>query len=254
MKGLLLLFLSMYLLLLGYIYLVQRSFIYFPEHTRPASIPPNYEFRNDQLLLRGWVLNQQGRDAVLYFGGNGESLEYNLPLFGRIFPDRAVYMVSYRGYGDSEGEPSEMGIYSDALALYDRVSGQHDSVSIIGRSLGSGVATYLASKRSIDRLALVTPFASLEDLASQHFAIFPVRSLLQDKYLSSLHVPKISAATMILYAEDDTIIPHSSTQALIAAFPESQLEVKKIAGAGHNSISGFDEYGKWLREFFVKVD
>ncbi|MCP3671771.1 MAG: alpha/beta hydrolase [Gammaproteobacteria bacterium] len=59
---------------------------------------------------------------------------------------------------------------------------------------------------------------------------------------------------MILYAEDDTIIPHSSTQALIATFPVSQLEVKKIAGAGHNSISDFDEYGKWLREFFVKSD
>ncbi|MCP4275810.1 MAG: alpha/beta hydrolase, partial [Gammaproteobacteria bacterium] len=115
-------------------------------------------------------------------------------------------------------------------------------------------ATYLASKRSIDRLALVTPFASLEDLARQHFVIFPVRSLLQDKYISAIRVPKISAATMILYAEDDTIIPYSSTRALIAAFPESQLEVKKIAGAGHNSISSFDEYGKWLREFFVKTD
>ncbi len=244
----------MYLLLLGYMYLAQRSFIYFPEHTRPASIPPNYELKNDGLLLKGWVLNQKSSEAVLYFGGNGESLEYNLPLFNRVFPDMAVYMVSYRGYGDSEGDPSESGIYSDAMALYDQISDRHASVSIIGRSLGSGVATYLASRRTIDRLVLVTPFASLEGVASQHFAIFPVKLMLQDKYLSVIRVAKIGAKTMILYAEHDTIVPQSSTQALISAFPATQLEVKKIAGAGHNSISDFDEYKKWLRVFFHGTD
>ncbi len=240
--------------MLGYVYFAQRAFIYFPEHTRPASVPPNYEFKNEGVLLKGWVVNQKGRDAIVYFGGNGESLEYNLPLFKKIFPDRAVYMVSYRGYGDSAGEPSERNIYSDALALYDRVHNQHALVSIIGRSLGSSVATYLASKRPTHRLALVTPFASLEGLASQQFAVFPVKLLLQDKYHSAARVPKISARTLILYAEDDAIIPYSSTQALISAFPASQLESKKIAGAGHNSISGFAEYEKWLREFFYQRD
>jgi len=103
-------------------------------------------------------------------------------------------------------------------------------------------------------MVLVTPFASLEGLASQHFAIFPVKLLLQDKYLSAKRVAKISARTMILYAEHDTIVPHSSTQTLISAFPATQLEVKKIAGAGHNSISDFDEYKKWLRVFFSETD
>ena len=254
MKGLLLMFLSMYLLMLGYVYLAQQSFIYFPGFTRHASIPPNYELINDGLLLKGWVLNQEGRDAVLYFGGNGESVEYNLPMFKRIFPDRAVYMVAYRGYGDSEGEPSEKGIYSDALGLYDRVSAQHDSISIIGRSLGSGVATYLASNRPVHKLVLITPFASMEDLARRQFPIFPVSMLLRDRYSSVQWVEKISARTMVLYAENDRIIPEPSTRLLISAFPANQVDVKKIKGAGHNTISEFKEFKVGLREFFLKTD
>lgn len=254
MKSLLLLLIFIYLLMLGYIYLAQRSFIYFPEYTRPASVQPNYEFRNDGLLLTGWVLNPKEKGAILYFGGNGESLEHNLPLFNEIFPGRAVYMVSYRGYGDSEGEPSEAGIYSDALALYDRVHAQHDSISLIGRSLGSGVAVYLAANRDIEKLSLITPFASLEDLAHRQFPFFPVSLLLRDRYLSEQLVQKTSARTLILYAESDRIVPESSTQTLIAAFPANQVEVIKINRAGHNSISDFAEYKMGLREFFNKTD
>ena len=254
MKGLLLLLVSLYLLLLGYVYLAQRSFIYFSEHTRPATVPPNFELENDGLLLKGWVLNAEGRDAILYFGGNGESLEYNLPQFREIFRDRAVYMLSYRGYGDSEGEPSEAGIYSDALSLYDMVRAKHDSISIIGRSLGAGVATHLASKKAVDKLVLITPFASLEGLARRQFPIFPVGLLLQDKYASVQRVKQIGAKSLVIYAKNDRVIPEASTRELISEFSADQVEVKRIAGAGHNSISDFAEYKAALQEFFMKTD
>jgi len=253
-KGLLLLLVSMYLLMLGYLYLAQRSFIYFPEHTRPASIPPNFEFINSGYKLRGWVLNKQRGDAVLYFGGNGESLEYNLPLFKQIFPGRAVYLVSYRGYGDSEGVPTEAGIYSDADALYELVQRNHSSVSVIGRSLGSGVATYLAANRPIARLVLVTPFASMESLASQYYPIFPVRLLLQDKYMSLERAKRISARTLFLYAGNDQIVPEPNTRLLIDAFAPDRVNVSKIDGADHNSISDFEEYKVTLQDFFRETD
>ncbi len=254
MKSLLLLLVSMYLLMLGYMYLTQRSFIYFPEHTRPARIPSNFEFTNDGHKLRGWVLNKQQEDAVLYFGGNGESLEYSLPLYKRIFPGRAVYMLSYRGYGDSEGTPTEAGIYSDADILYELVKGKHRSVSLVGRSLGSGVATYLAANKEVKQLALITPFDSLVSLASSHYPIFPVALLLRDRYPSLQRVQKITAPTLILYAANDRIVPESNTQALIAAFPSDQITVSRIESAGHNSISQFEEYSSGLQEFFHRTD
>jgi uncharacterized protein len=254
LKGLLLLLLSLYLLMLGYLYLAQRSFIYFPEFTKPVAVPHNFELQNEGLRLRGWVLNQGAGEALLYFGGNGEGLEHNLPLFQRIFPDRAVYLLSYRGYGSSEGEPDEQGIYSDAMALYAWVSARHSRVSVMGRSLGSGVATYVAASKPVERLALVTPFDSMVSLASRHYPIFPVRLLLQDSYRSAERAARISSRTLVLYAENDRIVPESNTLALISAFSPGQVSVTRIAGAGHNTVSSYDQYQVKLKEFFSESD
>ena len=252
LKGILLLLLSLYLLILGYMYLAQRSFIYFPEFTQPVTVPHNFELQNEVLTLRGWVLNQDVSEALLYFGGNGEGVEHNLPLFQRTFPEHAVYLLSYRGYGGSEGEPEERGIYSDAMALYAWVSTRHSRVSVMGRSLGSGVATYVAARSPVHRLALVTPFDSMESLASRHYPIFPVRLLLQERYRSAQRAANISARTLVLYAENDRIVPESNTFALISAFAPGQVSVARIAGAGHNTISGYGEYQVKLKEFFGK--
>jgi uncharacterized protein len=240
----------LYLSMMGYVFMAQRSFIYFPEHTKPVTVPTNYELEHAGLRLKGWVLNQESRDAIIYFGGNGESLEYNLPLFRNMFQGRAVYMLSYRGFGDSEGEPSEAGIYADAVALYDSVRTQHDSISIIGRSLGSGVATYLAVNRPTDKLVLITPYANLEGIARRKFPIFPVGLLLRDKYASVQRAKQIAAESLIIYAENDTVVPEASTRELISAFNQSRLTVKRVLGAGHNSISSFAEYKITLQEFF----
>lgn len=254
MKGLLLLLFSLYMLIVGYLYFAQQSFIYFPQYTRPASIPTNFELKHDGLLLKGWVQNEEADDAIIYFGGNGEGIEHNLPQFRNLFADKAVYMLSYRGYGNSEGEPSEAGIYSDALALYDKVSAKHGSISIIGRSLGSAVATYVAVHRATDRLVLITPFASLGKLARQRLPLFPVELLLKDKYASAARAGEIKARTLIIYAGNDKVVPEDSTKELITGFAGDQIKVKKINGAGHNSISEYAEYENGLQGFLVKMN
>jgi pimeloyl-ACP methyl ester carboxylesterase len=253
MKNLILLLFSLYLLILGYLYFAQRSFIYFPSVTRPVAAPPNYELKNDGLLLKGWVLNEGEKDAILYFGGNGESIEYNLPQFRKIFSHHAVYMLSYRGYGSSEGVPSELGIYSDAQALYDKIRAKHRSVSVVGRSLGSGVATYIASSREINGVVLITPFASLVDMAKRQFPIFPVSILLKDKYLSEERVRSIKSKSLILYAENDEVVPVSSTEKLIANFDSELLEVVEVKGVGHNSISTSATYEIKLEQFIENL-
>jgi pimeloyl-ACP methyl ester carboxylesterase len=250
MKNLLFLFFSLYLLILGYLYFAQRSFIYFPSFTQPVAVQPNYELTSNGFLLKGWVLNEGKSDAILYFGGNGESVEYNLPQFRKIFSNKAVYMLSYRGYGSSAGKPTEAGIYADALALYDNIQEKHGAVSVIGRSLGSAVATYVATSREINAVVLVTPFDSVKNLAKGQFPIFPIELLLKDKFLSIERAGNISADSLIIYAGNDQVVPESNTKRLIAAFGSKQLEVVKINGAGHNSISDYIEYETALEEFF----
>jgi uncharacterized protein len=253
MKKLLLIIFSLYIVMLGYLYIAQRSFIYFPSFTRPVAVAPNYELSNEGLLLRGWVVNAGKDNAILYFGGNGERLEYNIPQFRNIFADSTVYLLAYRGYGDSDGEPTEVGLYSDALALYDKVREEYSAISIIGRSLGSGVATYVAANREVDKIALITPFASLLDLAKRRFPIFPVDLLLTDRYLSVERVEQIESKAVIVYAVDDKVVPESSTKKLIVGFVPDYLDVVKIEGAGHNTISEYAEYNEALHQFFKQA-
>ncbi len=174
MKQLLAFILLLYCGAIAYLYFNQHAHIYFPKMTNRVMVKSNFQLVNQGVELNGWVLNSGQARAIIYFGGNGESIEGNLPLFEKLFGRYTLYLLAYRGYGESGGNPSERALYSDALALYDRISKSHQEIAVIGRSLGSGVATYLASERVVTKMALVTPFDSIEHLAADHYPIFPV--------------------------------------------------------------------------------
>ena len=138
---------ALYVLLCVALLVFQRSLIYFPQ---PRAID------NPTTLLKlpiedGEVListrSLEGRNALIYFGGNGEDVSLNLPEFSQAFSDHALYLLHYRGYGGSSGTPTEEAIQADALALFDQAYAQHPCIVVVGRSLGSGVAVRLASGR-----------------------------------------------------------------------------------------------------------
>jgi alpha-beta hydrolase superfamily lysophospholipase len=137
--------------------------------------------------LRGWVVNRDQPDPILYFGGNAERIEANREDFARMFPGRSVYLVAYRGYGASTGEPGEAALVPDALAVFDEVQRRHPGqrIAVIGRSLGSGIASQVAGQRPVARLALITPFDSMIGAAKTHYPIFPVDWLLDERYESA---------------------------------------------------------------------
>ena len=93
-----------------------------------------------------------GRDRVLvYFGGNGERLDPWRDVVAHHFPDHTTYLMAYRGYGASDGEPSQQTLSADAVALVDHVTERHSRapVDVLGRSLGSGVAMHVATQRTV---------------------------------------------------------------------------------------------------------
>ncbi len=236
-----------YLGLCAALYAMQRSFIYLPPPPSPANGLAAFELPVDGAQLRIIVREKAGHDALIYFGGNAEDVAYSLPELEAAFPDHAVYLMNYRGYGTSSGAPSERALVSDALVLFDRVHQEHGSIVVIGRSLGSGVAIQLASSRPVSRLVLVTPYDSIENLAARQFAFFPVRWLLRDKYESWKYAGSISAPTTVIAAEHDEVIPRESTQALVASFPPGIATLGVVRGAGHNTISDGQEYARLLR-------
>ncbi len=242
-----------YLALCALMYFGQRSQIYFP--VRESDPPGASAIRlatDGGVDLKIWVVPRPGPRALMFFGGNAEDVAGNLPAFAAAFPAHSLYLVNYRGYGGSTGSPSEAGLLADAIATYDHLGGRHPELSVIGRSLGSGVAVHLASVRDVHRLVLVTPFDSLVNVASEHFRYLPVRWLMQDRFESADRVSAIRAPTLVLIAGSDEIIPRARSEALVAEFPASQVRSEVLPGATHNGLDQMPQYLERIEEFLAE--
>lgn len=231
-----------YLGLCGALFLFQRNLIYFPQPRSPSSGATTLILPSDEGQILVTARQYSGPNALLYFGGNAEDVSHNLPSLSAAFPDYAVYLLHYRGYGGSSGKPSEAALFADSLALFDKVRPEHQNIVVVGRSLGSGVAVHLASLRPVARLVLVTPYDSLQELAAQQFPYFPVRWLLLDKYESWKYAEQVAAPTLVVAAENDEVIPRTSTEALYRRFRAGVASFKVVAGTSHNTISESSEY------------
>jgi pimeloyl-ACP methyl ester carboxylesterase len=242
--------LSVYFIFALVLFIFQRDFLYYPT----AKIVHEFEIQQysiDEVILDVIVLNK-GRDkAILYFGGNGESVFKNANRFSKVFNSHTVYLVNYRGYGGSTGKPTEAFLYSDAQFIYDKISGQYKSISVIGRSLGTGVATLLASTRSINKMILITPYDSIQSVAQSRYPVYPISIMLKDKFKSDSRIKDISASTLVIFAEHDQVIPLKNTQQLIEYFPPSQVQVEMIKGNGHNDLSSNPRYLYLLQQFMT---
>ena len=238
-----------YVLICFSLFLMQRQMIYFPTSEVSSSSVNDILINTGEVRIKVWILNPGKQKALIYFGGNAENVAYNIDDFRRIFSDSTVYLINYRGYGGSSGSPHEKGFYRDALFAYDHVAPQHSIVSVMGRSVGSAVATYLASKRSIDRLILVTPFDSAESIAKRFYPFFPMGLILQEKLDSVGRAAEITENVLIIAAADDEIIPYKNTQNLAKAFGKEQLQLVSISETGHNTVHLHPAYERTIKKF-----
>jgi len=235
-----------YLALCAMLFFIQRSLIYFPQAdsgTGGATI--TLTSGKERVLVS--TRSEDGPLALIYFGGNAEDVSFAMPSLSVAFPDHAIYLLHYRGYGGSSGSPSEKALFADALSLFDKVRAEHPRIDLIGRSLGSGVAVYVASRRPVSRLVLVTPYDSLVGIAQLQFPYMPVKWLLTDRFESWRYAPQVTAPTLIIAAENDEIIPRASTELLASRFRRGVTSYKVVPAVGHNSISSSPEYVRLLK-------
>jgi len=230
------------------LFIFQRDLLYFPTEQQTHSYDITF-FQHDGIKIEVNILNKGKSQAILYFGGNAESVIGNAAEYKRLFPEHSIYLMNYRGYSQSSGSPNEQALYADALFIYDQIIPNHKSISLIGRSLGTAIASYLASKRAIEKLVLITPFDSAIAVAQDLYPVFPISIMLHDKYDSLSRVKEISADTLILIAEKDKIIPRKNTKRLINAFSSTQLIIKEIQNSGHNDLTFNQNYSQYLQEF-----
>lgn len=233
---------SIYVALCAVLFFVQRSLIYLPQARSRNIAAPLLSLPSEEGAVLVSTRAVPGPRAVIYFGGNAEDVSLSLPQLTAAFPGCALYLQHYRGYGGSAGHPTETALFADAIALFDTVHAVRADVTVIGRSLGSGVAAYLASRRPVSRLILVTPYHSIVELGAAQFPYFPVRWLARDQFESWKYAPAIMAPTLLIQAEQDEVIPAASTQALFNVFKPGVATLRVIRGVGHNTISESAQY------------
>jgi len=241
-----------YLFLVAAIFLFQRNLLYYPVPYQAGINRDEISFSNDGLVLHGWVLNQGKPRALIYFGGNSEAIESNIGNFEQIFRDYSVYLIHYRGYGKSEGKPTQAGLFSDALAIYDAIRPKHSSISVMGRSLGSGVAVYLASNRETRKLILLTPYDSIAEVAQHHYPFVPARYVARDRFESFRYAGDITAPVLMVTAELDRIVPKERALALREYLTNTEVEYHTIPSAAHNNVTEFGVYRQILEGFLNK--
>jgi len=230
---------------------VARRLVYPGASTRVAAEQTDLALRVDGVTLRGWEVNPGQERALVYYGGNGEGLDWLVPELGRRFPRHTSYLVAYRGYGASEGVPSERVLTTDALAVHDHAAARHPGpVDVFGRSLGSGVAVQVAVRRQVERLVLITPFDSLVATGADLFPRLPVRHLLRDRWDSAGVAHRLRARVLVVRASRDAVVWPARTDRLLAVLPRDTA-VLDLPDAEHGTLHEDPAYWPAIEEFLA---
>jgi len=264
-KRLLVLFVVLGLLYAGLV-LGESRFIYFPTRELTASpADAGLEFENvnfnaeDDVGLHGWWVPGRNEDVtLLWFHGNAGNLGDRVDLLELLHDelDIGVFMVDYRGYGRSEGAPSEAGLYADARAALEAAESHAgvgaDEIVVFGQSLGAAVAVELATEHRVRGVVLEAAFTSIPDMARHSYWFLPVWPLLRTTFDSESRIAGIGAPLLMLHGADDNIVPLDMGRTLFAAAEEPK-EFNLVEGAGHNDVYLTADYIATLRDFLESL-
>lgn len=244
---------AMYFAQDGLLFLPQRLVGPPPASTAGRAIEDLAFAVEEGVHVRGWLAKASTGRAplVVYYGGNAEEVSWQArePSWPA---DWSLALVNYRGYGTSDGAPSERSLFADALLVFDALTRRPDvdasRIVLVGRSLGSGVATYVALERKVAGVVLVSPYDSMTDVASRHYPWLPVSLLLKHPFDSHSRAARITAPLLAIVAGRDAIIPPAHSRRLYNAWagPKNWVD---IAAADHNDISAHPGYWQAIGGF-----
>jgi pimeloyl-ACP methyl ester carboxylesterase len=252
LKRALIFLVSLYVLLGVLLYFFQEKILFLPT---PLDYNYQFEFKNnfeelffntpeDGLINAIHFKVDEPKGVILYLHGNAG----NLDRWGKIteyFVDQQydVLIMDYRTYGKSQGKLSENVFYTDAQYCYDYLLKNYseNDITLYGRSLGTGIASYVASKNNPKQLILETPYYSIPDAASHRFPIYPVKQLINYEFPTYKFLEETNCKVTILHGTDDQVVPYSSAKKLTVLDIEN-LEFITIKGGNHNNLIQFEKY------------
>ncbi len=229
----------------------------------PGTVDDHFFDTSDGLRLHGWWAKPGEADlgtadmVLLFFHGNAGNLSDRAELMMRLvrLPVQ-VFMIDYRGYGRSEGRPSERGLYRDADAAWQYVTRDRGvpptRVVLFGKSLGGAVAVDLASRVTPAGLIVESSFTSVPDMAAHHYPVIP-RALIRTRMDSLSKITAIRAPQLHIHSKADEIVPYELGLRLYEAAPRPK-RLLEIEGAGHNETAelGGARYFEAIRAFVAE--
>jgi fermentation-respiration switch protein FrsA (DUF1100 family) len=225
-----------------------------------GTVEDHYFTTEDGFRLHGWWSRPgsdefgTGQMVLLWFHGNAGNLSHRADLMLRLSRLPAqVFIVDYRGYGRSEGRPSEQGLYRDGIAawryLVDQRGVRPSQIIIFGKSLGGAVAVDLATRVKPAGLIVESSFSSVRDMAAHHFPIVP-RVFLRTRMDSINKIRSVKVPKLHIHSPADEVVPYKLGKRLYEAAP-SPKRFHEVEGAGHNEtyIVGGGSYLEAIKSF-----
>jgi len=207
-----------YLLILLFMFLFQRTFMYHPniKNLDPVSKTFNYEEvfipSDKNIELRSWFsFKPENKKTILFFHGNAGELSarvYKLNKFSDINVNFLI--ISWRGFSGNNGKPTEKGLYKDAEKAVQWLENKgitKKDIILYGESLGTGIAVELASKDNFSGVILESPYTSMVDMGKRFYPFIPVSLLQRDRYNSIKKIKKINSPILVLHGKADTLVP-----------------------------------------------
>jgi uncharacterized protein len=262
LKSLIIFALAAYCGIVGLMYVAQRALMYFPDTARTVPADAGFAAAEEVTLhsadgtkVLAWYVAPRGdKPLVVYFHGNGGALRHRVARFAPMVADgTGLLALSYRGYGGSDGSPSETGMIADAMAAYDFATARCPASPMVlwGESLGTGVAVAIAAQKAVAALVLEAPFTSTSALAFATYPFLPVRWLMKDQFRSDERIHAVKAPILIMHGRRDRVVPIAYGERLFALAPEPKRMVR-FADGGHEDL---DRHGalKTAQEFLAKT-
>lgn len=205
---------------------------------------------SDSLRIHSFYLeNSQSDRLILFFHGNAGNAYSRLAHANKLYDiGFNVLVIDYRGYGKSEGKPSENGLYLDAQSAYDAALNDkgfsNDKIYLYGRSIGSTAAVELSSQYQVAATVLVAPLSSGRAMAQQ-MGLGWLSWLVDGVFDNVTKAQNINSPVLIIHGEQDTIVPLSQGQSLFNAINHQSKEIVIASDSGHNDIQHSDEIDFW---------
>lgn len=243
---------------MAFVYFYQRNLIYFPtKGPLKKELFDAHDFADvhfnttDKLILTAWYKKAaEGFPTIIYFHGNAGHIGHRLPLVRPyIKKGYGVFLLEYRGYGDNLGKPTEDGLYQDARAAVVYLQQQNiptKDMLFFGESLGTAVATQMATEFDSCALILQAPFQSLPKVAKHHYPWIFLKPW--DQFDTQAKINDINSPLLILHGQKDSVVPFKQGLALFESAPNPK-KMHAFSKAGHNDITHQQSFYNHIFQF-----